>query len=58
MFILAVFRRQLVLIGLRDARHNQQRGVLGSALLEEKYVLLCLNARYGVQSGVSKALLY
>ena len=24
---------------------NKQRGVLGSALLEEKYVLWCLNAR-------------
>ena len=28
-----------------DNTGNEQRGILGSALLEEKYVLLCLSAR-------------
>ena len=28
-----------------DNTGNEQRGVLGSALLEEEYVLRCLNAR-------------
>ena len=28
-----------------DYTGNEQRGVLGSALLEEKYVILCLSAR-------------
>src|SRR5438034_11704655 len=34
---------------------NEQRGVLGSALLEEKYVILCLSARAITEAAQDQA---
>jgi hypothetical protein len=38
-----------------DYAGNKQRGVLGSALLEEKYVLLCLSARAITEAAQDQA---
>src|SRR6266478_5973429 len=38
-----------------DNTGNEQRGVLGSALLEEKYVLLCLSARAITEAAQDQA---
>jgi len=38
-----------------DNTSNEHRGVLGSALLEEKYVLLCLSARAITEAAQDQA---
>src|SRR5205809_7393557 len=38
-----------------DNAANEQRGVLGSALLEEEYVLLCLSARAITEAAQAQA---
>ena len=46
-----------VIIALRDARHtsNEARGVLGSALLEETFILRCLSARVITEAAYDQA---